>query len=72
MRFSVSFIESRYACGNVPVSPESDGIWKRTGASLVVGVVGHHVSPVEVSGEHKRDVHDPVDYRLRFWSQLHG
>lgn len=33
----------------VEVSPESDGNWKRTGASLVVGVVGHHVSPVEVS-----------------------
>lgn len=42
----------------------------RTGAGLVIWVVGHHVSSVQVSREDEGDIHDPVDHCLRLWSQL--
>lgn len=41
-----------------------------TSAGLVVRVVGHHVSTVEVSRQDERGVHDPVDHCLCLWSQL--
>lgn len=41
-----------------------------TSAGLVVRVVGHHVSSVEVSRQDEGDVHDPVDHCLCLWSQL--
>ena len=41
-----------------------------TGAGFVVGVVGHHVSSVQVGRQDEGDVHDPVDHCFGFWSQL--
>lgn len=42
-----------------------------TAPRLVIGVIGHQVSPMEVGREHEGDVHDPVDDGLGLRSKLH-